>query len=93
MNVSLTSELENYIQEKVDSKMYQTASEVVREALRLLKQRDEVEEDFESLRADIQKALVKSRAGKSRLITDKAALLKEIEAGGRKRLEARKAAK
>ncbi|MEO5820519.1 MAG: type II toxin-antitoxin system ParD family antitoxin [Vicinamibacteraceae bacterium] len=51
MNVSLTPELERLITEKVDSGLYQTASEVVREALRLLKDRDEAREQ---LRADVQ---------------------------------------
>ena len=41
MNVSLTPELESLVNEKVQTGMYQTASEVVREALRLLKERDE----------------------------------------------------
>lgn len=36
MNVSLTPELEQYIRGKVDSGLYGNASEVVREALRLL---------------------------------------------------------
>jgi antitoxin ParD1/3/4 len=47
MNVSLTPELEELVNEKVRSGLYQTASEVVREALRLLKQRDD-----EARRAD-----------------------------------------
>jgi putative addiction module CopG family antidote len=41
MNVSLTPELEELVNEKVRSGLYQTASEVVREALRLLKLRDD----------------------------------------------------
>ena len=41
MNVSLTPELEKLVQEKVASGLYQTASEVIREGLRLLKERDE----------------------------------------------------
>jgi antitoxin ParD1/3/4 len=41
MNVSLTRELERLIERKVKSGMYQTASEVVREGLRLIKERDE----------------------------------------------------
>jgi antitoxin ParD1/3/4 len=41
MNVSLTPELEKLVNEKVRSGLYQTASEVVRDALRLLKQRDD----------------------------------------------------
>ena len=41
MNVSLTPKLEQLVNDKVRSGLYQTASEVVREALRLLKQRDD----------------------------------------------------
>ena len=41
MNVSLTPELEALVNDKVRSGLYQTASEVVREALRLLKSRDD----------------------------------------------------
>jgi antitoxin ParD1/3/4 len=40
MNVSLTPELERMVNDRVRSGMYQTASEVVREALRTLKERD-----------------------------------------------------
>ena len=36
MNVSLTPQLEQMIRDKVDSGLYSSASEVVREALRLL---------------------------------------------------------
>ncbi|MDR3676562.1 MAG: type II toxin-antitoxin system ParD family antitoxin [Acidobacteriota bacterium] len=36
MNVSLTPELEQFVQTKVESGRYNSASEVVREALRLL---------------------------------------------------------
>jgi antitoxin ParD1/3/4 len=42
MNVSLTPELERLVDEKVASGFYDSASEVVREALRLLKERDEI---------------------------------------------------
>ena len=51
MNVSLTPELERLVNEKVESGLYQTASEVVREALRLLKDRDQAREQ---LRTDVQ---------------------------------------
>jgi antitoxin ParD1/3/4 len=42
MNVHLTPELEQLVQGKVKSGRYNSASEVVREALRLMEQRDEV---------------------------------------------------
>ena len=40
MNVSLTPELEQFVAVKVDSGRYNSASEVVREALRLLEEHD-----------------------------------------------------
>ncbi|OUL22574.1 type II toxin-antitoxin system ParD family antitoxin [Nostoc sp. 106C] len=40
MNVSLTPELEKWVQSKVKSGMYTSASEVIREGLRLLKEQD-----------------------------------------------------
>ena len=42
MNVSLTPELEQLVQDKVKSGLYLSASEVVREALRLLEERDQL---------------------------------------------------
>jgi antitoxin ParD1/3/4 len=45
MNVSLTAELERLIRDKVASGRYSSTSEVVREALRLLEQRDIAQTD------------------------------------------------
>jgi antitoxin ParD1/3/4 len=42
MNVSLTPELEQFVADKVKSGRYTSASEVVREALRLLEEREEL---------------------------------------------------
>jgi len=42
MNVSLTPELEEFVQRKVESGLYNNASEVVREGLRLLKEHDDI---------------------------------------------------
>ena len=42
MNVSLTPELESFVDGKVESGLYNNASEVVREGLRLLKEHDEI---------------------------------------------------
>src|SRR5271166_1365935 len=42
MNVSLPEAMEEFVRQKVAIGDYETASEVVREGLRLLKQRDEV---------------------------------------------------
>jgi antitoxin ParD1/3/4 len=82
MNVSLTPELEQLVNEKVKSGFYQTASEVVREALRLLKERDQ---ERERLRADVQAGFdqLARRPGK---VYDKASgrrLIERIKAEGR----------
>lgn len=54
MNVSLTPELEQLVHEKVKSGRYLSASEVIREALRLLEERDKVREmRLEALRKEI----------------------------------------
>ncbi len=42
MNVSLTSQLEQFVNEKIKSGLYFTASEVIRDGLRLLREQDEV---------------------------------------------------
>lgn len=58
MNVNLTPELEELVRRKVASGMYNSASEVVREALRLMEQQDQLRAvRLEQLRADIRKGL------------------------------------
>lgn len=58
MNVSLTPELEQYVQEKVSSGLYYSASEVVREGLRLLREREQLQQiRLQELRQDIQAGL------------------------------------
>ena len=55
MNVSLTPELEKFVADRVQSGMYHSASEVVREALRLLKDKDLLREiKLAELRQSIQ---------------------------------------
>lgn len=58
MNVSLTSELESYVKGKVATGMYNSVSEVMREALRLMEERDAMQAvRLEALRQDINKGL------------------------------------
>ncbi len=58
MNVSLTPELERLVVEKVDSGLYRSASEVLREGLRLLRVRDaEQAARLEALSRDVQEGL------------------------------------
>lgn len=82
MNVSLTPELEDLVKRKVQSGLYTSASEVIREALRLLEDKDRLREmHLEELRADIRKGL--DRGGAQTFDDDLAA---EIKARGRKAL-------
>ena len=61
MNVQLSPELEQLVQTKVQSGRYNSASEVVREALRIMEQRDEVRSiQLQELRNRMDRALVES---------------------------------
>ena len=91
MNVSLSPELEKLVERKIASGMYQTASEVVREGLRMIAERDELSElRREQLRADVRKGMESLDAGKGIAVSDPAALAREIKTRGRSRLGARK---
>jgi antitoxin ParD1/3/4 len=65
MNVSLTRELEQFVNEKVTTGLYSTASEVIREALRLLRERDELYQcRLEELRKEIAVGIEQADQGK-----------------------------
>ena len=58
MTISLAPELEGFVNQKVASGLYNSASEVVREALQLLHEQDELARiRTEELRREIQKGL------------------------------------
>lgn len=58
MNVNLTPQLEELVRSKVASGMYTSASEVVREALRLMDEQDRLRSaKLEQLRDDIRQGL------------------------------------
>ena len=56
MNISLTPELEQMVQAKVKSGRYPSASEVVREALHLMDERDHLEELRQLIAVGIEQA-------------------------------------
>jgi antitoxin ParD1/3/4 len=65
MNVSLTPELEKLVHRKVETGRYTSASEVIREGLRLLDERDEMRElQKNEIRKQIAAGMVSLRAGK-----------------------------
>jgi len=58
MNVNLSPQLEDLVRSKVSSGLYASASEVVREALRLLQEQDRLREvKLEELRREVRRGL------------------------------------
>ena len=86
MNVSLTAELEQLVNEKVASGMYHSASEVIREGLRLLKERDELRRvQMDELRRDIMLGVEQVRAGRGKKYAGGAEVADAIKRRGRRR--------
>ena len=87
MKVSLTPQLQKFIDERLKTGMYETASEVVREGLRLLKERDDADQRRQdALRADIATGVAQADEGRTRPV-DKTTFGR-IRANGRARLTA-----
>jgi len=63
LNVSLTRELEKFVASRVKSGRYQTASEVVREALRLMESREQERASaYHELKRELQSAAAEAEA-------------------------------
>jgi len=91
LNVSLTPELASLISEKVSSGMYHSASEVVREGLRLLKEQDEIRRiRYHELRKEITLGSDQLDRGEAKEFSSGEELAANIEAEGRKLLAQRK---
>lgn len=77
MNVSLTPQLEQFVREKVNSGRYLSASEVVREGLRLLEERDRVQQmKLETLRQELMVGIEQIERGE---VVDAADVFAELE--------------
>jgi antitoxin ParD1/3/4 len=84
--VSLTPELERLVQKKVATGRYGSASEVVREALRLLEEREAARiVELRELQQQVAVGVRDLDHGRRR--TFNAAALRRIKVAGRKRLE------
>jgi antitoxin ParD1/3/4 len=78
MNVSLTPELAQLVEEKVASGLYGSASEVIREALRLLADSDRVRAaHVAELRDKVAQGLASAKAGK---LVDSETAIKRLHA-------------
>jgi antitoxin ParD1/3/4 len=72
MNVSLTPALEKLVQQKVESGLYNNASEVIREALRMMKESEEVRRlKLKRLKESLAKAEGDIVAGRGTILDDK----------------------
>jgi antitoxin ParD1/3/4 len=75
MNVSLTPELEHFVNQKVQSGRYQTASEVIRDGLRLLLEREELHQQrLDELRREISIGIEQADKGEVAPLNAKATL-------------------
>ena len=94
MNVSLTRELESFITGLVDSGMYYSASEVVRDSLRLLREQEEIKRlRVAELRKEIMLGVEDMKAGRYTTYQSKEELDRlgeEIKTNGMARLAKRK---
>jgi antitoxin ParD1/3/4 len=64
VNISLTPELDAFLQSRLKSGRYQTTSEVVREALRLLERRErERDESFRRMKAKFERGAAQAERG------------------------------
>jgi len=87
MNVSLTPELEQLVNSKVESGLYHSASEVIRAGLRLLKDQDDLKQmRVEELRHDIKQGIASLDRGEGRPFD-----LETIKSEGRKKLARKRA--
>lgn len=85
MNVSLTRELDAYVHGKVESGQFSSASEVVRQALRVLQEQDEMKRvRLEELRRKIQEGV--DSADRGELIPFDDEFIEGIKQRGRERL-------
>ncbi len=82
MNINLTPQLEELVREKVSSGLYNSASEVVREALRLMEAQDQMRAiKLKQLRRDLREGLESGPATQWNA--------EEVRRAGRRRLSAR----
>ena len=85
MNVSLTPELENLVNEKVESGRYHSANEVIHQALRLLKDHELLREvRLEELGRDVRAGFDQIERGEFVSYPSGKALADSIKAEGRK---------
>ncbi len=88
MNIVLSTELENLVNEQVKSGLYDSPSEVVRDGLLLLKEKAQLRQlRREELRHEVQKGIDQMREGKYTTYNSGEELVEEIIRRGMKNLD------
>ena len=93
LNISVTLELANFVNENVASGMYPSVSEVVEESLRLFKEQEELRRiRAEELRREIALGTEQLERGEGTVYASAKEFADKIKAEGRKRVAAQKMA-
>lgn len=87
MNISLPPALEKFVQDKVGAGHYSTASEVVRDGLRLLQEQDRLRQiRDEELRREVQIGIDEIERGEGIEYDSIQAFIEDVQKRGRERL-------
>ena len=87
MNISLTKEFESYVSQKVESGLYHSASEVIRDGLRLMKERDDLHQGkLADLRREVALGVTQADNGQARPFDEETTA--RVKARGRAKLAA-----
>jgi antitoxin ParD1/3/4 len=86
MDVTLTPELERFVEEKVKAGNYQTPSDVVRDGLQMLKDKEENRSAFEAVKNEIAIGIGEADRGELEDVDE--GLAERVRTSGRKKLEA-----
>ncbi|MCE5230445.1 type II toxin-antitoxin system ParD family antitoxin [bacterium] len=94
MNISLPPALEKFVQDKVSSGQFSTASEVVRDGLRLLQEQDVIRKmRLEELRREVQIGIDEIERGEGIVYNSIEEFAEDVKKRGRERLAKMNAAK
>lgn len=82
MNISLTPTLDKWVENKVKSGQYTSSSEVIREGIRLLQQKEEHQQNMlNELKKEVQVGLNQLDSGKKKNLTP--SVIEKIKKKGR----------
>lgn len=86
MNIHLGDTFDKFVAELIEAGLYQSQSEVIRDGLRLLKEREDIHKlRLEELRREIQQGIDQISQGEFTTYTSSNELADEIKATGRLR--------